>query len=199
VVNVVRTGTVNFFPYLAPSANSFWRWFIPGNQGVNNQVFINGRMEDMLDTQLFMGMTYHNWGLLLFCIFSLLALYPLLKQVFTALFRRERFIPAEHLSGILLTSALLNLCFYFFNTQMHSRYSHYALIFIAAWSVINKEYLIFILFSGAEVLSQEHDLRSLKLGAFYDHFLLFNAYFITTLYFATIACLFFKLYNQTLN
>lgn len=197
VRRVVTDGTVNLMPFLAPSANSLWRWLIPGNGGVNTEVVVNGETVQMLDNGLFLGITYHHWGLLLFCISSAMALYPLVKHVFAAVFRRKPFLIQEHIPEILLTAALLDLCFYFFNTQMHSRYSHYALIFIATYSIIRRDYFVYILFSIVEFLSLEHDFRFFRLRI-YDTTLFFNAYFITGLYLATIVLLFSKLYRDAL-
>lgn len=195
VWGVIANGTVNLLPYLAPSANSMWRWLIPGNQGINYDISIQGQTIKMFDNGFFLGLTYHSWGLLLFIIFSLVALFPLIIRVFKSVFMNTNFIAKEHIPEILLTAALINLCFYFFNTQMHSRYSHYALIFIATYAILKKDYFIYIFFSVTEFLSLEHDIRFFRFNN-YDSFV-FNAYLITGYYFFIIGILFHKLYKNS--
>jgi len=54
---------------------------------------------------------------------------------------------------IWLTAALIGLIFFFFNTQMHERYSHYAFIFITVYAFSKRHYIPYILFSIAYLLN----------------------------------------------
>ena len=54
---------------------------------------------------------------------------------------------------ILLGAATVNLVFYYFNTQMHERYIHAAILLVGTASIINKNYWTYILLSLAYFLS----------------------------------------------
>jgi Gpi18-like mannosyltransferase len=114
------------YPVVSMNAYNFWFWFLKGN------------LMQIPDSNLFLGYSYKSWGLLLFFTSSFLALWPLLKMVYCKLIRKA--IESLSTEKIMLTSALVPLLFFFFNTQMHERYSHPALMFVITYSILSKDF-----------------------------------------------------------
>jgi hypothetical protein len=94
------------------------------------------------------------------------------------------------MAHILLVGALIPLLFFFFNTQIHERYSHPAFLFIIAFSFLRKRYFLYIIFSIAYFLNLEKALRAFDLH--YSTFIFGNR-FIAGLYLITIIVLFREL------
>jgi len=89
----------------------------------------------------------------------------------------------------MLSGAVVALAFFFFNTQMHERYSHPALLFTAAYCFLTLRYVPFVLLSVAYFLSLENILRYMDLPTYGT--LIFDTRFIAGLYLATILLLFY--------
>ncbi len=131
------TSSVDRYPYVSLNAFNMWYWFIPGNLAITT------------DKTLFLSLSYKNWGFLLFFSASFFALLPLLISSLKLLFQKQQI----QLKQILIVSALIPLIFFFFNTQMHERYTHPALIFAAAYAIIYKKKFVYILLSFAYFLN----------------------------------------------
>jgi len=106
------------------------------------------------DTQLYAGLSLKNWGLLGFCLSSAIILLPLGLATLLKLRTRMAFGLAD--SPLVLHSLwLVPLAFCFFNTQMHERYWHPALVLLGAHAVLTRRYVLFGVCSVAYYLNTE--------------------------------------------
>ena len=96
--------------YPACSLNAFNFWYL---------VFSKNPLLVMDDT-IYIGLSYKTWGLIMFFLFSALILIPYLYRLYI----KEK-VPLEL---YFLTTALIVLLFFYFNTEMHERYSYFALL-----------------------------------------------------------------------
>lgn len=172
-------GVIDIFPRL--SMSSYNLWYLLVSEDV---------MRTIYDTYPFAGLTYHKWGLLLFFTSSGLALVPLMVATWQSL-RHAAARPS--LALVMLTCGIIPLLFGFFNTQMHERYWHGAIIFLAAYAFLRNDYLPYILASLAYFLNLESVLRHFELMK-YGGTLLFSPHFIAGLFALTIFLAMLKIY-----
>jgi len=177
------SGSVGYYTGITHTANNFW-WLVLGS-----------KIRGMSDTMRIGFLTYRQAGLLLFSLTSALAILP----VFTAFikkiaYNKNTIVPFAQLA---VTFALIPLLFFFFNTQMHERYSHPAFIFIVLFSFTQKRYLPFIIMCIAYLGNVEPAVQSFHFPS-YD-ILLFNNLFVACLYALLIVILFYHLYKPQLN
>lgn len=182
IISVI-TGSFGKYPVVSMNAHNLWTWFI------------KGILMTTPDNLLFMGITYKSWGLLLFFTTSFVALWPLLKTSTNRLLGKSR--ESTSTEKILIISALIPLLFFFFNTQMHERYSHPALIFIITYSILSKNFLPSIIICSAYFLNIEDVQHYLQLDNY--RLLFFRRHIIAIIYFIGILLLFFKLYQNKNN
>ncbi|MDR2011094.1 MAG: hypothetical protein LBQ22_11515 [Bacteroidales bacterium] len=143
------------------------------------------------DSIEFLGISYKNWGLLLFFIFSFFALFHFLKPIYNKFFKKVNTDISQ--KKIIISCALIPLIFFFFNTQMHERYSQPVLIFLAAYAMLYKKPVPFILGSIACFLNMEKVLQFFKTNNY--HTLVFTPWFIACIYLLVIVLLFIDLYD----
>ena len=167
------------FPRL--SMNAFNLWYLITDYDQPSQVS---------DALPFAGLTYHKWGLLLFGGVSALALLPLLVAAWHTL--RGRLVVAS-LPLVLLSCGIIPLVSTFFNTQMHERYWHPALLFLAAYSFVRRDYVPLILASCAYFLHLERGLQYLQLLNY--SVLVFRPKFIALLFALLIVLVLLKIYQ----
>lgn len=111
------------------------------------------------------GLPYRQWGLLMFTIGYSLILFPLARQTYQLITgKRTRYDTAL----VLLTFGLLPIVFYFFNTQMHERYAHPGLLFLAAYAVYTSDFVPYVIASIANFWVMEKGLWLLKLYRLYQ-------------------------------
>jgi len=162
----------------------------------NAWVFLLGKgCFDMSDEIKFGLFSYKQFGFLLFFVASILALLPLFLVTLSKFFFRGKFILTNNLA--LLSFALIPLLFFFFNTEMHERYSHPAMIFIAAYSFRTKRVFLFLLFCFAYFCNMEPRLYGLGFPNY--NILIFDPYFVASLFAVLIASLYFFLYQDFLK
>jgi Gpi18-like mannosyltransferase len=148
------------------------------------------------DTQVVAGLSYHHWGLLLFAGSLTLALAPVLLGAWRQLRSQAVAETTPPLPLVLLSTGLIPLLFAFFNTQMHERYWHASLLFLASYAFLSRNYWPFALVSVAYFLNLEATLRYFELHNY--HVLLFNARFVAGLFALVIALGFISLYRLAL-
>ena len=176
--NVVA-GSVDKYPKVSMNAYNVW------------YLFMQGDLMQVLDSGKFGGITYKSLGLIMFFISSFFALLFLLKPYYQFDFQRK---PVDFaFDRILISGALIPLLFFFFNTQMHERYSHPALIFLAAYALLYNRPWILGLGSIAYFLNMEAVFRHFKLNNYET--VVFAPSFVAFLYLILIGLLFFDLYK----
>lgn len=173
--------SVDKYPLISLNAYNIWDILLPGQNLI-----------DMNDNDVFIGTTYKTWGLLLFCIASATALFPLLKEGYRAITRKTEFTIS--LEKFLISAALIPLVFFFFNTQMHERYSHPAFAFLITYAIYKKKPFVALIGCVAYVLNLETVFGYMNLVGYRDT-LLFNRTFIASLFLLTIILLYADLYN----
>ncbi|MGI4740400.1 MAG: hypothetical protein ACRYG7_34950 [Janthinobacterium lividum] len=131
---------VGYFPFT--TVNCYNVWVVIFKQ------FVVG------DFVYYAGLTYRKWGLLSFLVASTVVLLPLGLATLHKLRTRTLFGPADY-RLVLLSLALIPLVFCFFNTQMHERYWHPALLLLGAHAVLTRRYVLFIGCSLAYFLNLE--------------------------------------------
>ncbi|UOR05551.1 hypothetical protein MUN82_00280 [Hymenobacter aerilatus] len=143
------------YPYI--SLNAFNLWYL---------LTWASSLMDVSDTLRFAGHSYKHWGLLLFTVASAITLWPMCWQTVRLLLRR-RVMGAEHYALVLLSCGLLPIVFSYFNTQMHERYWHAALLFLAGYGYLAKNYWLYGLTSVAYFLNLEAVLELLHHAPFW--------------------------------
>jgi Gpi18-like mannosyltransferase len=143
------------------------------------------------DTQVVAGLSYHHWGLLLFAGSLALALVPLLREFIRRL--RGKTDTGPTLLLTLLSTGLVPLLFAFFNTQMHERYWHGSLLFLASYAFLSRNYWPFALVSVAYFLNLEATLHFLDLHNY--KVLIFNSRFVAGIFALAIVLSFISLYR----
>lgn len=180
-VALVVASANGFFNYISMNACNMWYWFIPG---------LTMEYPDNVISSL--GITYKSIGLLSFYTASLITLLPALRHTILTLSGKTASPFSKEKTW--LSAALLVLSFYFFNTEMHERYSHPAFIFIMAYALHRMRFGIYIIFSIAYFLSLERIAMWLELPN-YETFI-FDARVIAGLFAIVMIWLFTLLYRS---
>ena len=186
----INLGAANFFPYLSMNCYNIWYLLAPD---VDPSKASDG--EEIL------GLAYRVWGLLMFFVASAVALLPLLLVMVRNL-RRPAVPAAERITAtqsdlplILLSCGLIPLLFAFFNTQMHERYWHAAVLLLAAYGFLRRDYALYAVVSVAYFLNLEGVLRFLALKEYSDT--VFEPWCAAYLFAFAIGLGLFKLYRLT--
>lgn len=164
-------GAVDRLPSISMHAYNIWYMLIPGKDLVWEP-----------DNKIFLFLTLRNWGFIMFTlamIFTLRPLFFLLKKstIGRGVYTRQM------TSHLFLAFALVNLVFFFFNTQMHERYIHTAVLFMGIYAVLEKDLLPFIVLSIAYFLNLDHLMHHVRFpDALYHAVLPYNHLFIALLY-----------------
>jgi Gpi18-like mannosyltransferase len=111
------------------------------------------------DHIVFIGLTYKAWGLILFFLFSFITLLPLMIAVL-----EQKLYDLQFYQMVFLSSFLIAIIFFYFNTEMHERYIHPAIILCGLYAIISSDYISYILLSVGYVLNLEKVMRHLKLN-----------------------------------
>jgi hypothetical protein len=166
--------------WISLNAANIWQWLIAG-----------GDLRWMSDRLEIHGMNLKSWGLVMTASGYLIALLP----IGIGISNKWRRAPVN--LDLLQISAIFALCalsFFFFNTQMHERYSFPAFLFIAAVAMLSEKWWLYGIFSVAYFLNNEMCLKSLKE---YDYnSWIFNLRFSSALFFSTMVILLFVLYQS---
>ena len=178
VWNVWETakGSMDYYPSISMNAYNFWC------------LFYNGSLMFVKDSNTFIfGFTHKQIGLTLFLGCSAIVLLPLFTQSIKRLIGLEQ--ARTELKTIFLSASLLSLLFFYFNTQMHERYVHTALIFSTGLAFLYGAWGQWIILSLAYALSLESICKILKLENY--NTLMFQPKFMSILYAISLAILFY--------
>jgi Gpi18-like mannosyltransferase len=177
----VLSGYVGHYPYISMAAFNFWFLAIPGDPEHHAH---------FSDSTEWLGLTFNSWGYILFFLSLFLVIFPMLQRYFRHYVKGLRVdFPLEK---VFLMSALTPAIFFYFNTQMHERYFHPALVSLAAYTFLTSNYFPLVLGSIAYFLNLERILQSLALTNY--NILAFQPVFIALLFACLIIYLFYRLY-----
>jgi hypothetical protein len=173
--------TYNLFPYVSLNARNFWMLI------VENPRFLD-------DSSLLGFLPYKTWGLILFSVSSLCVIIPLVMVLF-----KQKINDKAKVQMVLLSSLLACFYFFYFNTQMHERYIHYAFPFVMYYSFRYKALGLYLVFSIASFLNLESLLFNLN---YWDANSILMSHRFITLLFTLVLALFslkwFQLVKSTL-
>ncbi len=180
----VVAGSVGKYPVVSMNAFNIWDLLLFG--------------EDLItlpDSIKFMEISYKNWGLVMFCSASGIALFPIAKHGYLSLVKKINLIlPLEK---FLIVCTLIPLLFFYFNTQMHERYSDPAFAFLIAFAIYKNKPIVGFVGCLAYFLNLEAVLHSMNLDDY--QILIFNRAFISVLFLVTILMLYAELYGLKLK
>jgi len=178
----VFINSVDKYPFLSMNAYNFWYWMFDIESII------------IIDNGTWMNVTYKSWGLLAFFLSSIAALLPLFLICISNIFDKGVH-SIKNLDLVFANAALITILFFFLNTQMHERYSHYALIFLAAYFAVTNNYFPFLLASFAYFLNMEGVLHMFNFPNY--KVLLFNPNFIAGTYLSLILLLYYLIYKNS--
>ena len=136
----VFTHVVNRYNNLSINAYNIWYLITAGNPF------------SMKSNDVYVLLNYKTLGLILFSCSLALLLFPLLKRVWTL--RKNKLAFNDNTYQMLFLAAGLScLYFFYFNVQMHERYSHPIIIFFFFYGVASKNYKLYLLASIPYFLS----------------------------------------------
>jgi hypothetical protein len=175
----VITAAFGVFPMISANAYNAWYLLLPGT---------NMQSSDLVE---FAGITYKRWGLIMFFISSAIALFPFMLSLYQSLKTKQLVqIPPER---AFIIFSLVPLLFFYFNTEMHERYSHPALPFLITFCILKRSYLLLAVASGAYLLNLEGVFKFLQLPNYET--LIFDPRFVSALWLLSILTLYFYLYT----
>jgi Gpi18-like mannosyltransferase len=171
------------FPVVSMGAFNFWHltlgdkvWTLPDG----NSFLLN--------------LTYKQTGLILFFLVCATAMIPLLMDLYKKL-RQQRSEGIDRVQTWCV-AGITALAFFYFPTEMHERYSHPAFLFIMAYSVYQKDYFPYLLFSLAYFVNLECIIHAFWLSN--DGFL-FDTATVGGEYAIILAYLFFRHWKASAN
>ena len=175
----VITGAIGHYTRI--SMNAFNLWFL-----------IYDEPQFMNDDIGLWGLTPRIWGFILFFLFSFIVLFPLLIKIIQ--FIKNKAGDLFYLSELtFLSCGLVTIVFFYFNTQMHERYVHSALIFFFLYGVIGKSYWLYGLTSLAYFLNMERLIDQIPF--LHIHTFIFNFKLIAVIYTIVLILGIIKLYK----
>jgi Gpi18-like mannosyltransferase len=180
MINVI-INSVGFFPYISMNAFNLWYLLVGPIRSWGS------------DIQTFIFFSYRTWGLILFGLGYLVAIFPLIKRLLKK-FRTGRSFGWEDMNIIVLSFILITYSFFYFSTQMHERYIHPALIFTALWALVNKKYWMYALVSLGYFLNMEKVLEFLPID--HEALFIFSSRFIAMLFGLGLALGYYHLYRE---
>jgi Gpi18-like mannosyltransferase len=181
--------SVDFYPQLSVGAYNFWHLLFD--------------FPDKITDSLYFGiLSYKQWGFAIFAAFSIVLLLLLIK---ICIQKKIAFSDLDFLPFSFLCLAIICILFFYFNTQMHERYIHSAILFGGLYAIFAKKYRIYALISIAYLINLEAIMQTLG----YIHIIsyeiyesaFFNPVFVSILILISILIGFHDIYrfNQKLN
>lgn len=141
----VGINMVGRYPLVSMGANNVW-----------HLVFENP--SKVLDIHGAYGLSYNSFGLATFCAMMAITVLPFMVYFFKKIMEKQ-WTTRYPVENFLLMGILVPVIFFYFNTQMHARYAHSAILFGGAYALYTRKYWIYILvsiayFSNLEIASK---------------------------------------------
>ena len=176
-------GAMDRYPKISMNAFNIWFILLPHHDLIS-----------ISDSNTFFVFTYKQWGLLLFALTYIIILFPLCISILWGALTKQ-YVKKDQMPLVLLSFGLIPVVFSYFNTQMHERYWHAAILFLAAYTFLTREYIILIVVSLAYFLNMEAILRFLNLKSY--GIIIFQPRFVALLFGVVILLGVWKLYQQS--
>lgn len=144
----VAVNMVGRYPLVSMGANNFW-------------FFIFDNPQQTLDVNGHWGLSYNSFGLLAFCAAVFTIFVPVLVYLFRKI-KAKNYLERFPVDKLLLIGVLVPIVFFYFNTQMHARYAHSAILFGGCYALYTRHYLIYALLSAAYFCNLEISSKILK-------------------------------------
>ena len=178
------TGSIDYYPFASMNAFNFWHLILEGNP------------MDIYDSTQFWGISYKQWGIFFFFGVSVLILLPIFLKTIIALFQSRPIWNKKMLELSMLSAAMVAMTFFFFNTQMHERYMHPAIIFSGFYAILSNRWFAHLLFSLGYFLNLEKLLMAFNLKMY--EYLIFDEEFIAIILFTGMAIALAEIYKNYL-
>ena len=167
--------SIDHFPVLSRNAYNFWH-------------FVVADPYNFPDSRTVLGIPLKVWGLVQFWSASAMVMMPMVLAVGNGAF--DNLSRDQRLGTIFQVSALVTTAFFLFNTQMHERYIHPALLFSGLFALLTGRGIVFGLITTGYLLNMEAVMRYLRyfdeqwLGfkIDYDRIFLFDPKFIAGIF-----------------
>jgi Gpi18-like mannosyltransferase len=140
--------------------------------------------ETMNDNNGILNFSFNTIGLLTFFGFSGIILLPFALKS-SDLFDTKLKIEFTF-ENVFLATTLIVLVFFYFNTQMHARYSHPVILFAGTLAILRKDYVRFLLVSVAVFLNMEGASKILKGDIAEFKIFWFQPWFVSTIFLVVI-------------
>jgi Gpi18-like mannosyltransferase len=176
LLNVIK-GAEDYYPVISMNAHNWWYWIYP----------YNTELMGVSDKETFMTLSAKSIGKLLFLVSCFCCLWPMFR-----LYLKGKLLVDDKSTWqfVFLVSILVTISFFFFNTQMHERYSHPIIICSFMYGLVSRKYDLYILSSLAYFLNLEKVMRFFNLQY---QTLIFEPRFIATLFAIIIVIAFYRL------
>lgn len=173
--HALTTRSIDHFPVLSRNAYNFWH-------------FVADDPYNFPDQRRVLGIPLKVWGLAQFWASTAMVMMPMVLAVANGAFDNLR--RSERLGTIFQVSALISLGFFLFNTQMHERYVHPALLFSGLFALLTGRGAVFGLITAGYLLNMEAVMQYLRyfdeqwLGFVidYDLIFLFDPQFVASIF-----------------
>jgi Gpi18-like mannosyltransferase len=166
-VMFAATSSVGRYPATSMGAYNIW-YFIIENPFIVNDNFGN-------------GISYNSYGLFMFLSAASITFFNPIKSFIISIMEKKYKIEL-HLEKLMLIAALSFFCFFYFNTQMHARYIHPAMVFLGLYALFTFKIMPFALISIAYFLNIEGSSKIFKGDILEFTVFWFNPVFVSSLF-----------------
>jgi Gpi18-like mannosyltransferase len=135
----VLTSAVGFYPHLTQGAFNFWLLVTKDAPNIDDSLKVG-------------GLSYKHWGLILFSVTTGTMLLTFFFRMLRL--RLEKLEMNDNTQNLMfLCGGAIALFFFYFTTEMHERYSHPMVIFFFFYSILSRNYLLYIVASLAYLIN----------------------------------------------
>jgi Gpi18-like mannosyltransferase len=168
------------YPWVTMGAYNVWFLFLDNPRIINDKQGVFGR-------------SFNKYGLFLYIVFMFMALLPMIKDVIKILKNK---IQSSSISKekVILIAAIIPTVFFFFNTQMHSRYIHTAILMLGTYALLKKTYLAYILISLGYFINIEGEMKIIKGNILPYKYFFFEPKFVAALYLVGLIIMLYELF-----
>ncbi len=173
-LNALVSRSVDKYPTLSRNAYNLWYYLVSDPFTFS-------------DTRTVFHVPLKYWGMAMFFTASAMVMLPLFLAVNNGAF--ENLKRNERLGTIFQVAALVTIAFFMFNTQMHERYIHPAVLFSGLFMILTHRPIVYMLVSVGYLLNLEAVMKYLRyfdslVGVNFEHtqWFIFRPEFVATLF-----------------